>query len=260
MTSKRLLGILIPIFIASLIYGYLQMPRQERITTENDNVTQRPAAQKSGQPRKSPIASDGFPRLRSDLLERNSQPYPGVRRNLFFSALTAKAGEEVIAILPEEPVEVDVAPVIVPVTPPPPPTPTPQEVARKELSRYKFLGFYKKGEKQTIFLSSSGEIFLVRKGDYLGRDRMYFVLNITDTTLELRKEGAGDFLIKLTDQESLSAVSLRGQNKPDQESSSLRPVQEMDLPDQPEFLTVPDEEPPTGEQIQPEEDQNETQN
>lgn len=261
MISKRLLGFLIPAFIASLIYGYMQMPRQERITGRADKVIQGSAAQKRGQSLKSAKTGDSYPLLRSDLLERKSQPYLGVRHDLFFSALTAGQEEDVIDIPPEEPpAEVVVQPVVIPPPPPPPPPPSPQEVARKELSQYKFVGFYKKGEKQTIFLSSSGEIFLVRKGDYLGRDRKYYVLNITDTILELRKEGAGDFSIKLSDQESLSAVSLRGEKPLEHAPASPRSVQEMDLPDQPEFLTVPDEEPQDEEPIQPEEDNNETQN
>lgn len=259
MMSKRLLVFLIPAFIASLIYGYLKMPRQERITGGTDKVSQGSAAAKRGpSPLKSAKASDSHPLLRTDLLERKSQPYPGVRHDLFFSTLTAAQEEEVTDIPPEEPpAEVVIQPVVIP---PPPPPPSPQEVARKELSQYKFVGFYKKGEKQTIFLSSSGEIFLVRKGDYLGRDRKYYVLNITDTILELRKEGAGDFSIKLSDQESLSAVTLRGEKPLVHAPASPRPVQEMDLPDQPEFLTVPDEEPQDEEPIQPEEDNNETQN
>lgn len=253
MTPKRLLGFLIPAFIASLIYGYLQMPRQERVTTGKDEIIQRPAAKKE-QIHKTGGATKGYPLLRSDLLERKLQPYPGVRRNLFFSAFTFGQEEEVIAGLPEEPPAVVVPPVVIPVAPPPPPPPSPQEVTRQELSQYKFIGFFKKGEKQTIFLSSDGEVFLVRKGDYLGRDRNYYVLNITDTTLELRKDGGGDFSIKLTDQESLSAVSLQGQNKLELAPPSLRAVQEMDLPYHPEFQTVPDQEPQPGEQIQPEED------
>lgn len=258
MTSKRLLGFLILAFLASLIYGYLQMPRQERVTAGSVNETQRQVVSKKDLPSKT-TERVGYPRLRSDLMERKSQSYPGVRRDLFFSALTAEQNTEVIAVLPEEPPAVIVPPVVVQVASPPPP-PSPQEVARQEISQYKFVGFYKKGEKKTIFLSSSGEVFLVRKGDYLGLNRKYYVLNITDTTLELRKEGTGDFSIKLTDQESLSAIPLLGQRKPEQAPSSFRPVQERDLPDQPVFLIVPDEESPTWEQIEPEEDKNEDKN
>jgi hypothetical protein len=250
MKSKRILGFLILVFIASLIYAYLQMPQQERVTTGE----QRSQAQKQQQRQKGATTGNGgYPRLRNDLLERKSEPYPGVRRNLFSAAFPSGKGKEEVEVLPEV-----ILPPVIAVTPPPPPptpTPTPQEIVRQELGRYKFVGFLKKGEKRTIFLASNGEILLVRKGDYLGRDRRYFVVNITDTTLELRKDGAGDFSIKLTDQEALSAVPLFS-------SPAMAPVisgpgpqeQERYQPEQPEFLPVPDSEPQTEDQLQPEED------
>ena len=96
----------------------------------------------------------------------------------------------------------------------------------------------------------------MRKGEYIGRDRKYYVVNITDTDMELRKEGAGNFSIKLTDQESLSAIPLR----PPAPSGPIEQEQEAYRPDQPEFLVTPDDETQTGEQFQPEEANNETQN
>lgn len=254
MISKRLLGFLIPAFIAALIYGYLQMPQQERIPTENKIAMQRPQSKKQQQGQKTADpAGEGYPRLRSDLLERKSQPYPGVRRNLFSAAFMTGPGEDVVEVLPEETPEVIAPPVVVAVPPPPPP-PSPQEIVRQELALYKFVGFFKKGEKTTIFLTTNGEVFLVRKGDYLGRDRKYYVVNITDTNMDLRKDGAGDFSIKLTDQEFLSAVPLYT-------SPAVSPLipgtitqeQETFLPNQPESLS-PDEELPTEDQLQPEED------
>lgn len=239
MISKRLLGFLIPAFIASLIYGYLQMPKQERIAS-GEQVMQDKKQQV-------PRDHEGYPRLRSDLLDRKSHPYPGVHRNLFGSSQRV----EEIEVYTEEPPPVIIPPVVVA----PPPPPSSQEIARQELSRYKFVGFFKKGEKKTIFLATDGEVLLVRKGEYLGRDRKYFVVNITDTDMELRKEGAGDFSIKLTDQESLSAIPLR----PPSPSGPTVQEQETYRPDQPEFLVIPDET-QTGEQFQPEEANNETQN
>jgi hypothetical protein len=134
--------------------------------------------------------------------------------------------------------------------------PSPQEIARQELSRYKFVGFFKKGDKKTIFLATDGEVLLVRKGEYIGRDRKYYVVNITDTDMKLRKEGAGDFSIKLTDQESLSATPFR----PPLPFRPSVPEQDADRLDQPEFLVIPDDETQTEEQFQPEEANNETQN
>lgn len=253
MISKRILAFLIPAFIASLIYGYLQMPQQKRVTTEDVKGNQRPQVKAQSEQETAAVGSDGYPRLRSDLLERQPQPYPGVRRDLFSAVSAVSHIEEVIEVLPEEPPE-EIIPVVA-VAPPPPPPPSPQEIAQQELARYKFLGFFKKGEKQTIFLSTAGEVILVRKGDYLGRDRKYYVINITDTTLELRKDGAGDFLIKLTDQETLSAVPLRADpSAMPAASSQVAPEQEQYLPDQTQFQPIPVEEPPTEDHLQPEED------
>jgi hypothetical protein len=256
MISKRILSFLIPAFIAALIYGYLQMPRQERVTTRDDKATQRPQVKKEPHGQKTAVkGSEGYPRLRSDLLERKSQPYPGVRRDLFSAVSAVSQNEAEIEVLPEEPPEVIPPPIVVVAAPPPPP-PSPQEIAQQELARYKFVGFFKKGEKKTIFLSTAGEILLVRKGDYLGRDRKYYVVNITDTTLELHKDDAGDFSIKLTDQESLSAVPHRTTTPSMAPVSSGRVPQEQEkyLPDQPESLSNPDEKLPTEDQLQPEED------
>lgn len=264
MISKRLLAFLILAFIASLIYGYLQMPQQERVTTGDEKALQRPQAKKQQQGQKTAVTgSEGFPRLRNDLLERKFQPYPGVHRDLFSAAFAVSQSEEEIEALPEEPPEEITPPAVVAVVPPPPP-PSPQEIARQELARYKFVGFFKKRENKTIFLSTAGEILLVRKGEYLGFDRKYYVVDVTDTTLTLRKEGAGDFSIKLTDQESLSAIPLQAApsvspvtpSRPMSEQSELLPsTDEEPTEDQPT-----QDQPTTEDQLQPEEDNNETQN
>ncbi|PKN11934.1 MAG: hypothetical protein CVU69_09995 [Deltaproteobacteria bacterium HGW-Deltaproteobacteria-4] len=258
MKSKRFLGFLIAAFIAALIYGYLQMPKQERVTTSDEKSFQQPQAKKQQPGKKTtPPGEKNFPRLRTDLLERKSQPYPGVRRNLFSADIVGSQLEEEIEIIIEKPPAVIVPPVFVAPPPPPPRQPSPQEIAQKELARYKFVGFFKKGEKKTIFLSVDGEILLVRKGEYLGRDRKYYVVNITDTTLELRKDGVGDFSIKLIDQEPFSAI-------PFQSGPSISPSNSWQEPpeaapesyqqDQTESLPIPDDVLPTEDQIQPEED------
>lgn len=273
MKSKHLLFFLVPTLIGSLIYGYLQMPHQDRVTAGKELSSQ---VKKNQQKQKNTNDSSATsPRLRIDLLEWQSHPYPGVNRDLFFAGFESGQYEKSIATdLTEAPPEEIVQPIVVPVAPPPPPPPSAQEVANQELSPYKFVGFFKKGEMQTIFLSSAGEIYLVRKGDYLGRDHKYYVLNITDTTLMLRKEGVGDFSIKLTDQGTLAAVSLQGQLRTESKSVPLPRIvpvapietlapqtQEVEIiqPDQQEAIPVFEDEPQTEDQQQPEEDSNETQ-
>ena len=255
MISKRILIFLIPAFIASLIYAYLQMPQQERVTTGDDKTVQRPQTKKQLPGQKTAVrGSEGFPRLRSDLLERTSQPYPGVHRNLFSAAFVPVQDEKEVEVVSEEPPEV-IAPPVVEIVPPPPPPPSPQEIARQELARYKFVGFFKKGENKTIFLSTAGEVLLVRKGDYLGGDRKYYVVNITDTTLELRKDGAGDFSIKLSEEEALTAAPIRSAPSMVPGTTGRAPQeQDVNLPIQPESLPIPVEELPTEDQIHPEED------
>lgn len=251
MISKRILGFLIPAFIVSLIYGYLQMPQQERVTTgEDKDIHSSTKKQQQGQTT-AVNGSVGYPRLRSDLLERKSQAYPGVRRDLFSAAFAVSEREEKVEVLPEEALEVIAPPVVVAIAPPPP---SPQEIAQQELARYKFVGFFRKGEKKTIFLSTAGEILLVRKGEYLGRDRKYFVVDISDTNLELRKDGAGDFSIKLTDQEALSAIPLPTASPGTSGRSVQGQEQERNLPDQPESLPATPGELPTEDQLQPEEE------
>lgn len=252
MISRRILIFLIPAFIAALIYGYLQMPKQERLTPGAVSAGKERGAATKERPTEKDSAnkSENFPRLRTDLLEHKSRPYPGVRRDLFSAVYHIEQAEEEIEIITDEPPVVIPPPVIAPSVPPPP---SPQEVARKEMSLYKFLGFFKKGERKTIFLSTDGEIILVRKGESFGLDKKFYVLDITETKLELRKEGVGDFLIKLSDQESLSAVPLRVAPS----SPSFPQTQEGYLPDQSDTLPVPTDAPIFEEQPQFEEDNNE---
>lgn len=253
MNAKRFLGFLIPAFIASLIYGYVQMPNQDRVKANNDNIPK--TKFKDRKTDKSVTGEVGtFPKLRRDLLEVKPQPYSGVRRNLFASSYFVEPNENISITLPEVLPDPPAPEVVIPVAPPPPPPPTAQEIARQELSKYKFVGFFKKGDKQTIFLSSAGDILLLRKGDYISRDHKYLVTNITDTTLMLHKDGAGDFSIKLNEQESLSAVSLPSATMaPAQRRISPAP-EEPESQEPAELQPVPEDEPQTGEQLQPEED------
>lgn len=254
MISKRILGVLLLIFMLSLLYAYLQTPKQLRISkSEGPQSQQRSPASTDKMVGEDVNRTAGYPRLRVDLLERRPQPYPGVRRNLFFSAVENP---------PEEDEEIEAPPIVVPppvvapvVPPSDPPPPTAQEVARQELSQYKFLGLFQKKGRQTIFLSAAGEVFLVRKGDYLGRDRKYFVLDITETSLLLRREGTGEISIKLTDQETLSTITIQRQKGADRISPPLSdPGTTLPNLNQPESLAVPDVTSIQGEQLIPEED------
>lgn len=270
MISRRGLGILFILFITALYYGYVETPRQERVApgTRRASEGPSPSANERRAAASKPGSGGALPQLRTDLLDRQPQAYTGVQRDLFHSARFV-APLPVIEPEPEEPPEEIVAEVV-PVVPPPPPPPTPEELAQKELARFKFLGFFKKGEKRTIFLASGGEIFLVRKGDDFGRQGEFHVTDLTATSLLLRKEGAGEFTIQLVDQAPLSAVSSRPGTLPDGAVPAPHPARPgaarrmpnalRGMPVQPDIEIVPDDQPPAGDQLQPEEEPDETQN
>jgi hypothetical protein len=61
------------------------------------------------------------------------------------------------------------------------------------MAQFTFLGFLKKENRQTVFLTGNNEIFLVRKGDTIaGR---YRVANITDEMLSVRTADNGEEII-----------------------------------------------------------------
>lgn len=272
MISRRGLGILFILLIAALYYGYVETPRQERVAPGARRASEEPspAARERRTTAGKPGSGGALPQLRTDLLDRLPQAYTGVQRDLFHSARFVPPVPE---IEPEpEPVEPpeEIVPEVVPVVPPPPPPPTPEELAQKELARFKFLGFFKKGEKRTIFLASGEEIFLVRKGDVFGRQGEFHVLDLTATSLKLRKEGAGEFTIQLVDQAPLSAVSSRPGNLSDGAAPAAHPARPgaarrmpnalRNMPVPPDIEIAPDEQPQAEDQIQPEEEPDETQN
>jgi hypothetical protein len=74
---------------------------------------------------------------------------------------------------------------------------------QREMAQFNFLGFLKKGDRRTIFLSSSNEIFLVKKGDMIAGK--YQVANITDEMLAVRsKENGIEVIIPLMENRPLA--------------------------------------------------------
>ena len=94
-----------------------------------------------------------------------------------------------------------------PVVPPkaPPATAQPPELTpvQRDMAAFTFLGFLKKGDRKTIFLSSNKEIFLARKGDRLAGK--YDVTNITDEALLITSQDGGEIIIPLVENKPLFA-------------------------------------------------------
>jgi len=56
-----------------------------------------------------------------------------------------------------------------PTLPPPPPPPSPEEIAaqkaREELSRFRYLGYLNRTDREQAFLSRGNDLFIVRRGE-----------------------------------------------------------------------------------------------
>ena len=175
--QKKLLAILLIIFLLSLAYAWFRTPRQQV-------AAPRPTANKAAAPRQVPAPAPAATKATASVpvayqplaLPEPEQTEVHIKRDLFIplQVIEAKiAAKKAATIKPPPP-------------PPPPPPPTPQELARTELTQYKSLGLLKKQGKQVAFLSRGGQIKLVRVGDSLISG--YKVTTITDDRLVLRAD------------------------------------------------------------------------
>jgi hypothetical protein len=176
------------------------MPRQKTV----DKLTYPPGASKSVA--KSAKVDNADPaRVRLDLLDTVAGGTVGARRNIFNPIF---ADETRISKIPLPP-------------PPPPPKvvqlppkteiqsqapvaaePTPLQ---RDMAKFTFLGFLKKENRKTIFLSSDKEIFLVKKGDKIAGK--YDVTSLTEDTLTISSiADGGEIIIPLQENKPLNVT------------------------------------------------------
>ena len=176
--KKLLLSVLIMALALSVVYSFWKMPRQKTVQTltitpgvsaKAKKVVQRPPS--------------GNTAVRLDLLDRQSEAFSGFRRNIFGQVShekKARSPKRRAVIAGPGP------------SPAPPQIPQPSPIQR-DMAQFTFLGFLKKENRQTVFLTGNNEIFLVRKGDTIaGR---YRVANITDEMLSVRTADNGEEII-----------------------------------------------------------------
>jgi hypothetical protein len=89
-------------------------------------------------------------------------------------------------------------------------------VVENALSRFTFLGFLEKDGEKTVFLSSSGNLFLVKRGERFGIDQEFLVADIDDDLLKVRHVGREGLIeIQLIEQQKLNtSVSAPAQIRP----------------------------------------------
>jgi len=191
--QKLVLTTLLALLSCSLVYAFLRMPRQK--TVEKLKYLPGMTAQASKVPQN---RSADTARLRLDLLEsKQARSFSG-GKNIFYGAFAEAPKKTVIPLpLPPPPPEKKQPP---PVPPPAVAEPTPLQ---REMAKFTFLGFLKKENRKTIFLSNGKEIFLVKKGDKIAGK--YDVTALTDETLTISsiKDG-GEILIPLVENRPLN--------------------------------------------------------
>ncbi len=172
--QKLLLSVLVLILALSIAYSYWKMPRQKSVPT----LTYTPGtAAKPRTPSPTPFSNET--KLRLDMLHREAEKFSGFKKNIF-GPLTQEKSEK-----PPRHRKRAAKPL-----PLPPPAPIPvQPPIQRDMAQFTFMGFLKKGNNKTIFLSSNNEIFLVKKGDIIAGK--YRVENISEDMLSIRSQENG---------------------------------------------------------------------
>jgi Na+-transporting methylmalonyl-CoA/oxaloacetate decarboxylase gamma subunit len=216
--QKLALFIVLIILILAVIWSFISAPRQKTVSTAKSAPGQTEAAvratkavvpvvtaETAAKPAaKSPLSSDDRT-LRLDLLELEQSGFKGYRRNIFKPIFTdeiklMKQKSAAFKPVPVPPVAV-VAQVPVPLPPPFEP-----DTHQTILSRFIFLGYLKKDNRKTIFLSKDKEIILVRKGETFAK--RYEAKVITEQALTIRVTDTGEeIVIPLTENKPLAAAA-----------------------------------------------------
>jgi len=187
--KKLLLCALLLVLLLALFYAFWASPRQERIARSGSSSPRTTA---------SPATSKGDDRVvRLDLLEQSGGEFKGIQRDLFGTLYP-----------PPKVVKRPPPPVVVPPPPPVVRPPTPVEIVRRELARFTFMGYLRKQERWTIFLSAGSEIFLVQEGDRFGQNNQFHAVEITPQQLVIEQASQGRIVIPLVEKQPLVPSSL----------------------------------------------------
>ena len=214
--QKLALFIILIVLVLAVAWSILSAPRQKTVTSLKRPTGQAQQAEKvkaaatgaatetSAKPATKTAAVNEERTLRLDLLDLEQSGFKGYRRNIFRPIFLddIKLMKQKAAAFKPLPV-IPVA-VVAPKPAPAPPAVEP-ETHQSTLSHFTFLGFLKKDNRKTIFLSKDKEIVLVRKGESFAK--RYEATAITDQALTIRVTDTGEeIVIPLTENRPLSAA------------------------------------------------------
>lgn len=194
MNRKRvILGSLLGVLAVCLVYAYLATPRLEKAPPRAAGLRTQPASQGS------PEGDQKENHDRIDFAYQTEEPqeFTGSQRDIFRfrprrQVETASTPRVVKREVP--------APVVLPEV-------VPVEVIRKSLSQFTFLGFLEKAGEKTVFLSSGGNLFLVKQGEHFGAGQEFLVEQIDDKLLKVRHAGREGLIeVPLIEKQKLNAA------------------------------------------------------
>lgn len=205
--QKLALFVLLIVLAVAVVYAFVRFPRQQQVPSRANPAGKGAVLRNAPAPApKQGIVADAGT-LHLELLQRESLSAVGYRRDIFSPLFKEEQKLSTLKLPPPPPPLPKKAPghVVAPVQapPPPPPPPTPAQLDEAELGRIVFLGFLKKGGERTVFLSRGGEIFVVKKGGFVGS--RFQVTDVTDEAITIKSLQADrQLVIPLMENRSLS--------------------------------------------------------
>jgi hypothetical protein len=207
--QKLILFILLIALALAVVWSFLSMPRQKTVSTLKyapgktqtaaktaaaPPATNASSSTSAAKPAAATAATGDERVVRLDLLEREQSGFKGYRRNIFkpiFMDEIKQMKQRAVAIKP--PPIPPVAVQMPKIEPPPAPPVAQPETLQSTLARFVFLGYLKKDNRKTIFLSKDKDIILVRKGDkFAGR---YEAKSVTDQALTIVATDSGEEIV-----------------------------------------------------------------
>jgi len=221
--QKLLLGILLPVLAAALLYAYLAGPNQQKAGSKKMTGPDGRTATEEMQT----LKELGLQKLRIDLLEREGEPFEKPKKDIFtLQGMKAQTQEPPAEQVAEEPAPEELFEEVSE-TPqderPPagfeePPLPMPSdsraefEALKKDLAEFSYLGYVSKAGVRTLFLRRQGKIFVVRVGERFGDDFQLTAVN--EGWLSLTKGDSPDLILVPTQKDApLAPVSRERKTK-----------------------------------------------
>lgn len=196
--QKLALAILLCLFCVALFYGYLRSPRQQTVAQLTYKPGMTAKALRAG---KEPVTKKDDQRFETIAFASVGIVPAEIRRNIFKPIFSEEINVPPLPLPPPPPPPVKLPPPAPPVVTPPPAPPV--DTVGRDMARFTFLGFLKKDNRKTIFLSSDKEIYLVKKGDKIASK--YQVTNVTDEALTINVLSSGnEIIIPLVENRPLS--------------------------------------------------------